>query len=45
MILSFFDYCIIIYLVMYVIFAIAIFSNLCRPNGYRLIVACITAIA
>lgn len=44
MILSFIDYVIIIYLVMYVIFAIAIFRHLCRPNVYRLIISCIMAI-
>lgn len=44
MILSFIDYCIIIYLVMYVIFAIAIFRHLCRPNSYRLIISGLMAI-
>lgn len=44
MILSFIDYCIIIYLVMYVIFAIAIFQRLCKPNSYRLIISCLISI-
>ena len=44
MILSIFDYCIIIYLVMYVIFAIVIFQHLCRPNSYRLIISCLVSL-
>ena len=44
MILSIFDYCIIIYLVMYVIFAIVIFHHLCRPNSYRLIISCLVSL-
>ena len=44
MILSIFDYCVIIYLVMYVISAIVIFHHLCRPNSYRLIISCIVSL-
>lgn len=44
MILSFFDYCIIIYMVMYVITAWLLFYNLSRPNIYRLLTACSLAI-
>jgi hypothetical protein len=44
MILSIFDYCVIIYLVMYVIFAIVIFHHLCRPNSYRLIISCLVSL-
>jgi hypothetical protein len=44
MILSVFDYCIIIYLVMYVISVIVIFHHLCRPNNYRLIISCLVSL-
>ena len=44
MILSIFDYCVIIYLVMYVISVIVIFHHLCRPNSYRLIISCIVSL-
>ena len=44
MILSIFDYCVIIYLVMYVISAIVIFHHLCRPNSYRLIISCLVSL-
>ena len=44
MILSFFDYCIIIYMVMYVITAWMLFYHLSRPNIYRLLIACLVAI-
>ena len=44
MILSFIDYCIIIYMVMYVITAWMLFYHLSRPNIYRLLMACSLAI-
>lgn len=44
MILSIFDYCVIIYLVMYVISVIVIFHHLCRPNNYRLIISCLVSL-
>ncbi|GEM_PF-5043868 len=44
MILSVFDYCVIIYLVMYVISVIVIFNHLCRPNSYRLIISCLVSL-
>ena len=44
MILSIFDYCIIIYMVMYVISVIVIFHHLCRPNSYRLILSCLVSL-
>ena len=44
MILSIFDYCIIIYLVMYVISVIVIFHHLCRPNSYRLMISCLVSL-
>ena len=44
MILSIFDYCVIIYLVMYVISVIVIFHHLCRPNSYRLMISCLVSL-
>lgn len=44
MILSFIDYCIIVYIVMYVITAYMLFWHLSRPNIYRLLIACSVAI-
>ena len=44
MILSIFDYCVIIYLVMYEISVIVIFHHLCRPNSYRLMISCLVSL-